>query len=149
MAQIDDNIEEFAQLILNEVNYLDKGIDGKFANLVLDIKEQLYNGDYRSRTGNLRRSIQVKYVEKDDEKYVVIQMTNYGFFISFGVNGFKRRLGIPINEAVAGGDFKLWKYKPGHIFGSLANPVKVPGIRPRKFYPLDVENRIMKILTNE
>lgn len=145
---IEDNIDDLVNQILRETEYLDKGIDGQFANLVLDIKQQLYNGDYVSRTGNLRRSIQVKMIEENDQMFMVISMNDYGFFISFGVNGKKRKLGIPINEAVAGGNFKL-RYEPEHIFGSKSSPVIVPGIRPRKFYPLDVQERIIKILTNE
>jgi hypothetical protein len=143
---IEDNIDDLVNQILSETQYLDKGIDGELSNLVLDIQRELYNGEYTSRTGNLRRSIKVKFIDQGDSQFVVVEMLDYGFFISFGVNGKKRKLGIPINEAVAGGNFKL-RYQPGHIFGSKSNPVIVPGIRPRKFYPLDIQERIIKILT--
>ncbi len=144
----EEGIDELSQLILDTIEYYDKGLDGKFAVLVSDINQQLLRGDFRNRTGNLRRSMRVKYIEKDEENIIEVSMLDYGFFISFGVNGTKRKLGIPINEAVSKGNFKI-RYQPGHIFGSRSNPVKVPGIRPRRFYPLDIEDRIIKILTEE
>lgn len=143
---IDDNIGEFEQFILDQIDYYDKGVDGKFAVLVSDINSKFDRANFISRTGNLRRSMNVKYVQDQNENSIVINMLDYGFFISFGVNGKKRSLGIPINEAVASGNFKI-RYEPGHIFGSRSNPVKVPGIRPRQFYPLDIEENIIKILT--
>jgi hypothetical protein len=143
---IDDNIGEFEQFILDQIDYYDKGVDGKFAVLVSDINSKFDRANFISRTGNLRRSMNVKYVQDQNENSIVINMLDYGFFISFGVNGKKRSLGIPINEAVASGNFKI-RYEPNHIFGSRSNPVKVPGIRPRKFYPLDIEENIIKILT--
>jgi len=144
----EEGINELSQLILDTIEYYDKGLDGKFAVLVSDINQQLLRGDFRNRTGNLRRSMRVKYIEKDEENIIEVSMLDYGFFISFGVNGTKRKLGIPINEAVSKGNFKI-RYQPGHIFGSRSNPVKVPGIRPRRFYPLDIEDRIIKILTEQ
>ena len=148
MAQIEDNIEDFEQYILDQIQYYDKGIDQKFSVLVSDLNQQLQRGDFISRTGNLRRSMKVKYIENEDQGIIQIEMLDYGFFISFGVNGRRRKLGIPINDAVAGGNFKI-RYESGHIFGSRSNPVKVPGIRPRKFYPLDATERIIKILSEE
>ena len=148
MAEIENNLDQFEQFILNEIQYYDKGLDQKFAVLVSDINQELQRGNFISRTGNLRRSMKVKYFEDQNENGIQLEMLDYGFFISFGVNGTKRKLGIPINEAVAGGDFKI-KYQPGHIFGSKSNPVKVPGIRPRQFYPLDATDRIIKILTED
>lgn len=148
MAEIEDNIEDFEQFILKEIQYYDKGLDQKFAVLVSDINQELQRGNFISRTGNLRRSMKVKYVEDENQNVIQLQMLDYGFFISFGVNGRKRKLGIPINDAVAGGNFKI-KYEAGHIFGSKSSPVKVPGIRPRQFYPLDATDRIIKILTED
>ena len=148
MATIEDNLDEFEKLILNEVQYYDKGIDQRFAVLVSNINQNLRNGGFQNRTGNLRRSMKVKYVEDQDQNSIIVSMLDYGYFISFGVNGRKRKLGIPINEAVAGGNFKI-RYEAGHIFGSKASPVKVPGIRPYTFYPLDIEDQIIKILTEE
>jgi len=146
MPTIEDDIDQFAQFILNEVQYYEKGVDGKFAVLVSDINNQLKRGNFQNRTFRLRSSMNVKYVEDQQNNTIVVSMLDYGFFISFGVNGRRRSLGIPINEAVASGNFKI-KYQPGHIFGSRSNPVKVPGIRPRQFYPLDIEEKIIKILT--
>lgn len=142
---MDENLEEFQRFILDTIGYYDNEVDRAFGALIGNIKNQLLRGDYKSRTGNLRRSIEVFYKEVDGKDIINISMKDYGYFISFGVNGSKRRLGIPINEAVANGDFIL-NYRPGHIFGSLARPIKVPGIRPRKFYPLDIEEQIIKIL---
>ena len=148
MAEIEDNLDQFEQFILNEIQYYDKGLDQRFAVLVSNINQNLRRGGFKNRTGNLRRSMNVKYVEDKNQNSIVVNMLDYGFFISFGVNGRKRKLGIPINEAVAGGNFKI-KYEAGHIFGSKSSPVKVPGIRPYTFYPLDIEDQIIKILTEE
>lgn len=142
----EEGLEEMMNALLQEAEYYDKGIDGLFFELIQDIKSELRGGQFKNRTGNLRRSMEVSYINDGDEHAVMIEMLRYGYFVSFGVNGFKYRMGIPLTEEVQSG-FGTDPYtRNGYRFGDASNPVKVPGIRPRRFYPLNIEERIIQIL---
>jgi hypothetical protein len=115
MASIDSNMSELEALILREVDYVEKDVPLEFAKLASEIRNQLIGGNFKNRTGNLRRSIQVYEVDGN----MIIEMLNYGYFISFGVNG-----------------------------GQQTQSNRVYGIDPRDFYPMDLENKLINILTN-
>ena len=134
---IEDNIAELEQQILDTVGYLEDDVPRKLAALVSDIQAQLKAGKFKNRTGDLRRSIKVKLMESD----ISISMKNYGYFLSFGVSGRNRSntVGLPNEVAAAFG------VKEGYKFGSS----KVWGIDARRFYPLDIEEKLLQILTEE
>ena len=134
---IEDNIEDLEKLILDTVGYVENDIPRKLAALVSDIQAELKAGRFKNRTGDLRRSMQVKLIDYN----ISISMKNYGYFLSFGVNGKNRSnaLGLPNEVATAFG------VKEGYKFGSS----KVWGINPYKFYPIDIEEKLLKILTEQ
>lgn len=135
MAAVEDNIAELEQSILDAVGFYETTIPKDLSRLVSDITRELKNGDFKNRTGALRRSIQVKLIDND----ISINMLDYGYFISFGVQGGKyRALGLPDEVATAFGTRKFTSKKR-----------KAWGIRPRDFYPEDIEERILEILTDE
>lgn len=145
----EEGLDELMNELLREAEYYDKGIDGNFFELIQNIKSELLGGNFKNRTGNLRRSMEVSYINKENENSVLIEMLRYGFFVSFGVNGTKYRMGIPLTSEVQtafGTDPYL---RNGYRFGDASSPVKVPGIRPRKFYPLNIEERIIQILNRD
>ena len=145
----EEGLDELMNALLQEAEYYDKGIDGEFFKLIQDIKGELLSGNFKNRTGNLRRSMEVSYINKDDENSILIEMLRYGYFVSFGVNGFKNRMGIRLTEEVQSA-FGTDPYtRNGYRFGDASNPVKVPGIRPRRFYPLNIEERIIQVLNRE
>jgi len=135
MAVVEDNIAELEDSILAAIGFYEDTIPKQMSRLVSDITRELKNGNYKNRTGDLRRSIQVKLIDND----ISINMLNYGYFISFGVQGGKyKALGLPDEVASAFGTRKFTSKKR-----------KAWGIKPRDFYPDDIEERIMEILTNE
>lgn len=132
---IEHNIEELEQLILDTVDYYEDDLPKRLAALVSDITAELKSGNYKNRTGELRRSIQVKLMDYN----VSIKMKDYGYYVSFGVQGGKyTALGLPDDVADAFGTRKFRSKKR-----------KAWGIRPRNFYPTDLEERLLEILTEE
>jgi hypothetical protein len=137
MSGFDDNgsIKRFENEISNTIKGLEGDIPSKLANLAASIESQLKSGNFKDRTGNLRRSIQVGIIDNN----ISIGMPAYGYYLSFGVNGKNRNnaLGLPPEVASAFG------VPEGYKFGSS----KVWGIDARKFYPLNVEEQLLDILT--
>lgn len=134
---ITDNIAELEQLILDTVDYYESDAVGLMARLVSDITSDLKQGKYKNRTGNLRRSIRVKLIDYN----LSVKMAPYGYFLSFGVKGKKYKNAYGLTEEVA----TAFGKKKGSKFGSN----KVWGIKPRNFYPDDIEDQIVKILLDE
>jgi len=145
----EEGLQDLMNALLQEAEYYDKDIDARFFDLSREIKDELRAGNFKNRTGNLRRSMEVYYVEGENENAIAIEMLRYGYFVSFGVNGFKYRMGIPLTEEVQAG-FGTDPYtRPNYRFGDASSPVVVPGIRPRRFYPLNIEERIIEILNRQ
>jgi hypothetical protein len=141
MASIDySGLGELEKLILQEVNYVEKDLPGELASFVASIRADLLNGNYKSRTGNLRRSINVSLIDND----LIIDMLDYGYFISFGVNGRNRANAMGLTEDVA----SAFGVPPGYKFGQQTNSNRVYGIDPLDFYPIDIEDKLLKLLTN-
>jgi len=140
---IDDNIRELENLILRQSEYLEKEVPNELAKLVGDIQQELIAGGrggnkqipFKSRTGNLRRSMLTAL----EGSSVTIQMLNYGYYLAFGVNGRNRANALGLPPEVAG----AFGVSEGYQFGSN----NVYGINPFKFYPVDIENKILEILS--
>lgn len=137
MSGFEDNgsIEALEKEILGRIGELDNDTPRKLAALVSNLQARLKAGDFQNRTGDLRRSMKVALLDNN----VSISMKDYGYYLSFGVKGRNRSntLGLPPEVASAFGVSK------GYRFGSN----KVWGIDARKFYPLDVEEQLLEILT--
>lgn len=134
---IESDIQDLERDILKAIGGYTNTIPKQLAVLVSDIQSELKAGRFKNRTGRLRRTMQAKLIDYS----VSIGMMNYGYFLSFGVNGKKRRnaLGLPNEVATAFG------VSEGYKFGGN----KVWGIDPYKFYPMDIEDRLIEILTQE
>ena len=136
MASIEDNIAELEREILETVGYYENDLPRRLAALVSDIQADLKKGRFKNQTGELRRSMRAKLIDNN----ISIDMKAYGYFLSFGVKGQNRNntLGLPNEVAAAFG------VKEGYKFGSS----KVWGIDARRFYPLDIEEKLLEILTD-
>lgn len=145
----EEGLDELMAALLDEADYFEKDINGLFLDLIREIKGELRGGNFKNRTGNLRRSMEVLYYQDKDENSIEIQMLNYGYFQSFGVVGFKNQSAIPLTPEVQQGFGTDPWTRPNYKFGTASIPKIVPGIRPKGFYPLDIEERIIKILNNE
>lgn len=144
---IDENIDELANEILKTSEYLDKGVDGELSVLLSDVYNVLYQGGrrrtpFKNRTGNLRRSFSGVRIEEDA---FIISMMYYGYFLSFGVDGFKRQNAFGIPQEVSEAFGEPLNYR----FGSKHNPKKVPGIDPFDFYPENIQERLINIYNKE
>jgi hypothetical protein len=137
MSGFEDNgsIKALENEILGRIGELQDDTPRQLAALVSNLEAQLLAGDFKNRTGELRRSIRVALIDSN----VSIKMKDYGYYLSFGVSGRNRNntLGLPPEVATAFG------VKEGYRYGSD----KVWGISARKFYPLDVEEQLLEILT--
>lgn len=127
-------VDEVEQLILDTIGGYEVDLDRELAVLVSDLRQQLLAGDFKNRTGDLRRSMQVALIDSG----IKVSMLDYGYYLSFGVNGQNRANALGLPEEVA----SAFGVTEGHKFGSS----KVWGIDPRQFYPLDLELKIFNIL---
>lgn len=134
---IEDNLDKVNQQTKLLENYYDVDVARQLSQLISEINQQLKSGNFKDRTGALRRSMRAKLSGND----IMISMLDYGYYLSFGVKGTgnKEALGLPAD--VAG----VFGVKTGYKFGSD----RVFGIKPRKFYPLDLEQKLLDILLNE
>lgn len=135
MSAIDTNIENHEQWILDIIKDYEVTVPQKLEDLAREITNELKNGNYRSRTGNLRRSIQVKIIDYD----LSIDMAAYGYYLSFGVQG-GGKTGLNLSDDVES-EFGVKRFS--------SKKRKAFGIKPRKFYPTDLEERLIEILTEE
>ena len=135
---ITDNIDDLVNDILKITDYTEKEIPRELVELATQLQGELQAGNFRNRTGNLRRSMNVA-VEGTSLK---IAMLFYGYFLSFGVDGRKRKgaFGLTADVAEAFGE------PVGYKFGSRTNSKYVAGIDARRFYPEDITQTIINIL---
>ena len=134
---IESDIQDLEREILEAIGGYTDTIPKQLAALVSDIQAQLKAGRFKNRTGRLRATMKAALIDYS----VSIGMMNYGYFLSFGVNGKNRSnaLGLPNEVATAFG------VREGHKFGGQ----NVWGIDPYKFYPVGIEDRLIEILTQE
>lgn len=143
-------VEDIENEILDAIQGYRTTLNRELAVLVSNITAELKAGGFKDQTGNLRRSMRAYLIDKS----LTIEMLYYGFFQSFGVNGTKKQFGVGITEEVGEAFTKQgypglkgkYTYKTGYVFGTASNPVKVAGIKPKNFYPTDVEDRLIKII---
>lgn len=134
---IDSDISKLEQEILDAIGGYEDTVPKRLAALVSNIQSELKAGRFKNRTGKLRRTMQAKLIDES----LSVSMMNYGYYLSFGVNGKNRSnaLGLPNEVATAFG------VKEGYQFSGT----NVWGIDPYKFYPRDIEDRLIEILTEE
>lgn len=131
---IKDNIEDLEQQILDAVGHYEDDVPRALASFINEVKQDLTSGRYKNRTGDLRRSIRVKIQNLSTS----ISMLNYGYYLSFGVKGFNNKKALGLPDEVAG----AFGVREGYKFGSN----KVAGIKPRDFYPVDLEEKLLELI---
>ena len=137
---VEDNIDDVINDILRESEYVEKEIPRELVEIATALQAELQAGNFKNRTGNLRRSMNVA-VEGTSLK---IGMLFYGYFLSFGVDGRKRKGAFGLTEDVA----TAFGEPVGYKFGSRTNSKYVAGIDARRFYPEDITDTIINILEN-
>ncbi len=135
---VEDNIDDLINDIINITEYTEKTIPRELIELATELQGELQAGDFKNRTGNLRRSMNVA-VEGTSLK---IAMLFYGYFLSFGVDGRKRKGAFGLTPDVA----EAFGEPVGYKFGSRTNSKYVAGINARRFYPEDITETIINIL---
>jgi len=138
MAAIEDNIDDVINDILNTVDYVEKDIPRELSDLAFELQRQLQQGDFKNRTGNLRQSMSVS-ASGDSLK---VSMLFYGYFLSFGVDGRKRKGAFGLTQDVA----DAFGEPVGYKFGSKSSSKYVAGINARRFYPEDITDLVIKIM---
>jgi len=135
---VEDNIDDLINDILKITEYTEKDIPRELVEFATQLQGELQAGNFKNRTGNLRRSMNVA-VEGTSVK---IAMLFYGYFLSFGVDGRKRKGAFGLTPDVA----EAFGEPVGYKFGSRTNSKYVAGIDARRFYPEDITDTIINIL---
>jgi len=135
---VEDNIDDLINDILKITEYTEKDIPRELVEFATQLQGELQAGNFKNRTGNLRRSMNVA-VEGTSVK---IAMLFYGYFLSFGVDGRKRKGAFGLTPDVA----EAFGEPVGYKFGSRTNSKYVAGINARRFYPEDITQTIINIL---
>lgn len=135
---VEDNIDNLINDILKITEYTEKDIPRELVEFATQLQGELQAGNFKNRTGNLRRSMNVA-VEGTSVK---IAMLFYGYFLSFGVDGRKRKGAFGLTPDVA----EAFGEPVGYKFGSRTNSKYVAGIDARRFYPEDITDTIINIL---
>ena len=135
---VEDNIDDLINDILKITEYTEKNIPRELVEFATQLQGELQAGNFKNRTGNLRRSMNVA-VEGTSVK---IAMLFYGYFLSFGVDGRKRKGAFGLTPDVA----EAFGEPVGYKFGSRSNSKYVAGINARRFYPEDITDTIINIL---
>jgi len=136
---IETNIPEVEQAFTDIADYYEFAVPQAFKELADRVLADLKAGKFKNRTGALRRSMRTQAFDLG----VGVEMLDYGYFLSFGVDGKNRKNALGLTEEVA----QTFGVNKGYKFGQTSN--KVYGISPRGFYPLDLEEKIIEILLNE
>lgn len=136
---IESNIPEVEDLLSGIENYYNNEVPTLFRQLAERVLADLKAGKFKNRTGDLRRSMRTFALDTG----VGVSMLDYGYFISFGVQGKNRKNALGLTEGVA----QSFGVNAGYKFGQTSG--KVFGIAPRNFYPLDLEQQIINILLDE
>ena len=160
---IEDNIDELIAQIEESVKGFDEGLDVDLANYVADLQNHMRGGEFKSRTGDLRRSMQAKII---DDYGIQISMVYYGYFLAFGVDirrqTGKKTYGVASEVAnalnVARRGRQIASDGTGR-FGQASRSKRVFGIDARgtfspvedasaqSFYPDNVIDKLIEILT--
>jgi hypothetical protein len=76
------------------------------------------------------------------EDSIKVSMLVYGYFLSFGVDGRKRKGAFGLTPDVA----EAFGEEVGYKFGSRTDSKYVAGIDARRFYPEEITEAIINIL---
>ena len=114
------------------IRNLQQEVPKELDQVAKDVLVELTAGNFNDRTGALRSSMNV--VAEDYS--LRISMLEYGYYVSFGVSGGDYT-GQELADEVAGAFGTT-------LFESKARPNW--GISPRRFYPTDIEQRILDTL---
>lgn len=139
MNGIETNIPQVEQQYTDIADYYDFVVPREFKALANSVLQQLKSGRFKNNTGALRRSMRTEAFDNG----IGVEMLDYGYFISFGVNGKNRKQALGLTNGAAG----AFSVTEGYKFGQSSD--KVWGIAPRNFYPMDLEQRIIDILLKE
>lgn len=134
---IKSNLPEVERYISDLTDYYETDLPQELRELAADILRELKGGNFKDDTGALRRSMATKAFEYGVE----IDMLDYGYFLSFGVRGGRYKA-KGLTDAVA----QTFGVSEGYKFTSRKN--RNWGINARNFYPVDIEDRLLKLLTN-
>tara|TARA_R110000744_G_scaffold227592_1_gene345710 strand:+ start:484 stop:900 length:417 start_codon:yes stop_codon:yes gene_type:complete len=138
MSAIDTNIPEFSQFITDLTDWYGMELPQELHSLAAEVLSDLKRGRFENDTGALRRSMETKAFDYGIE----IDMLTYGYFLSFGVKGGKyNAIGLPDGVAQAFGVSEGYKF--------TSRKRRNWGINARKFYPTDVEDKLIELLTRE
>ena len=110
---VEDNIDDLINDIINITEYTEKTIPRELIELATELQGELQSGNFKNRTGNLRQSMNVA----DEGTSLKIQMLFYGYFLSFGVDGRKRKGAFGLTPDVA----EAFGEPVGYKFGSRTN----------------------------
>lgn len=137
MSSIDSDISKLEQEILDAIGGYEDTVPKRLAALVSNIQADLKAGRFKNRTGKLRRTMQAKLVDNN----LSVSMMNYGYYLSFGVDGKNRSnaLGLPNEVATAFGVKEGYRFHGSNVWG----------IDPYRFYPEGIEDKIIEILTEQ
>lgn len=146
---VEDNISELEQLILNQSEFVEKGLPGELASLVGKIQQELIAGGnggknnqpFKSRTGNLRSSMKTTLLDYG----LSVEMLFYGWFLTFGVDGRKYASANGLTPEVA----NAFGVTEGYKFGQNSQSPYNWGIKPFNFYNIDIEEELINIITKE
>jgi len=137
----EEGLDDLINSILQEADYYEKDLPRELVQFATQLQGELQAGNFKNRTGNLRRSMSVTV----DGTNVKIAMLVYGYFLSFGVDGRNRRGAFGLTEDVAA----TFNEPVGYRFGSRTKSNRVPGINARRFYPEDIEQTLINIIEND
>lgn len=132
---IDTNIPEVERYISDLTDYYETELPQELRQLAEEVLRDLKAGKFNNDTGALRRSMRTKAFEYGIE----IDMLDYGYFLSFGVQGGQYRA-KGLTDAVA----QTFGVSDGYKFTSRKR--RKWGINARNFYPIDIEERLLKLL---
>ena len=128
--------EDAINELINDILAVSDGLDDmnpQLTQLAINVQNQLRQGNFQNRTGNLRRSMRVF----TQDNSLTIRMLYYGYFLSFGTrDGAKSPLTAGVASAF-----------PGKSEGSFfKQPDNNRGIAARRFYPTNIEERVAAAL---
>jgi len=134
---IETNLPDVERYISDLTDYYEMELPAGLKKLAAEVLQDLKAGKFKNNTGALRRSMQTKAFEYGIE----VDMLNYGYFLSFGVQGGKyRALGLTNATAEAFGVSEGYKF--------TSRKRRNWGIDARKFYPMNLEDKLIELLTN-
>lgn len=154
------DLEDLINLIENTIQGFEEGFEVELTNYAAQIQDHMLGGDFKSRSGDLRRSMKVSII---DQYAIQVAMVYYGYFLAFGVDIRRetgaRTFGVP-EEVVgalntAGRGRKItnnWKFgqasKSKRVFGIAARGTSnaIEGSNSQSFYPDDVLTKLEELI---